>query len=137
MKATECPRQVFVACQAAQGSRVTAVFGPQHGYRQCEQDNMRETPDERYTFYGSGAEHEGEDVSVPLFSLYSERREPSLEQLEQVDTLVLDLPDIGCRYCVPWTQAMNAGSVMVFTKCRIYTFVLTLAACLRAADRCG
>jgi uncharacterized protein YbbC (DUF1343 family) len=77
---------------------------------------MVETPDERYTFYGSKLPGELEDVSVPLYSLYSERREPSPEQMEQVDTLVVDLPDIGCR---------------------IYTFMLTLAACLRAANRSG
>lgn len=110
---------VFAACREAKGSRVTAVFGPQHGYRQCEQDNMVETPDERYTFHGSGQAAVGDttaDVSVPLYSLYSERREPSPEQMEQVDTLVVDLPDIGCR---------------------IYTFMLTLATCLRAANRSG
>jgi uncharacterized protein YbbC (DUF1343 family) len=80
---------------------------------------MVETPDERYTFHGSGQVAVGDttaDVSVPLYSLYSERREPSPEQMEQVDTLVVDLPDIGCR---------------------IYTFMLTLAACLRAANRSG
>jgi hypothetical protein len=46
------------------GSSVTAVFGPQHGFHQTEQDNMIETPDLTYTF--------SDGVSLPLFSLYSQ-----------------------------------------------------------------
>ena len=34
---------------------------------------------------------------VPLFSLYSSTREPTAEQLGLVDTLLIDLPDVGCR----------------------------------------
>ena len=35
---------------------------------------------------------------VPLFSLYSETRSPTPEQLAIIDTLIIDLPDVGCRY---------------------------------------
>ncbi len=54
---------------------------------------MKETPDESYTFFS-----DDEQVTVPLYSLYSERREPNDQQLAQIDTFVVDLPDIGCRY---------------------------------------
>lgn len=64
---------------------------------------MRETPDEQYTFAVANDDEAGGDgeqdrtISVPLYSLYSERREPTDEQMSEVDTLVVDLPDIGCR----------------------------------------
>lgn len=70
---------------------------------------MIETPDTEYTFLCDGK-------SVPLFSLYSQTREPTPEQIHLVDTLIVDLLDIGTR---------------------IYTYMYTLAACLRAANRHG
>ena len=89
----------------AAAERVTlgAVFGPQHGFRSDVQDNMIETP-------------HGDDRSrrVPIYSLYSETREPTAEMLEGLDALVIDLQDIGAR---------------------IYTFIYTMANCLRAAAR--
>ena len=51
---------------------------------------------------------------VPVHSLYSETREPTAEMLDGVDVLVVDLQDVGTR---------------------IYTYIYTLANCLRAARR--
>lgn len=84
---------------------LTTLFGPQHGIRGDVQDNMIETP------HGVDAR-----TGVPVFSLYSETREPTEEMLGQVDTIVFDLQDVGCR---------------------IYTFVYTMANCMRAAARFG
>lgn len=67
---------------------------------------MIETPDLRFNLT--------ETKSVPLYSLYSKTREPTEEQLKDVDTLVVDMIDVGCR---------------------IYTFMLTMAGCLRAAAK--
>jgi uncharacterized protein YbbC (DUF1343 family) len=53
---------------------------------------------------------------VPVHSLYSDTREPTAEMLRAVDVLVIDLQDIGAR---------------------IYTFIYTMANCLRAAARHG
>jgi uncharacterized protein YbbC (DUF1343 family) len=53
---------------------------------------------------------------VPVYSLYSETREPTAEMLAGLDTLVIDLQDVGAR---------------------IYTFVYTMANCLCAAARHG
>jgi uncharacterized protein YbbC (DUF1343 family) len=92
---------VDAALQA--GVTVSAIFGPQHGFRSDLQDNMIETPhatDERRR--------------IPVFSLYSETREPTAEMLRHVDVLVIDLQDIGAR---------------------IYTYIYTMANCLRAAAR--
>ncbi|HYX42763.1 MAG TPA: exo-beta-N-acetylmuramidase NamZ domain-containing protein, partial [Pyrinomonadaceae bacterium] len=85
--------------------KLTALFGPQHGIRGEVQDNMVETP------HTSDAE-----TGVPVYSLYSETREPTEEMLRDVDVLVFDLQDVGCR---------------------IYTFIYTLANCMRAAARYG
>ena len=84
---------------------LAAIFGPQHGYQSNLQDNMIETPHAR-----------DRRRSVPIFSLYSETREPTPEMLELIDVLVIDLQDVGAR---------------------IYTFIYTMANCLRAAARAG
>ena len=90
---------------ARQDCKLTALYGPQHGIRGEVQDNMVETP---HT-------HDPE-TGVPVYSLYSETREPTEEMLRAVDVLVCDLQDVGCR---------------------IYTFIYTLANCMRAAARYG
>jgi uncharacterized protein YbbC (DUF1343 family) len=85
--------------------QLTALFGPQHGIRGDVQDNMVETA------------HSVDRVTgIPIYSLYSETREPTDEMLAEVDVLVFDMQDVGCR---------------------IYTFIYTLANCMRAAARLG
>lgn len=85
---------------------VGAVFGPQHGFRSDVQDNMIETPH---------AQLDGAN-GIPLYSLYSDTREPTPDMLRGLDALVVDLQDIGAR---------------------IYTYVYTLANCMRACARHG
>jgi uncharacterized protein YbbC (DUF1343 family) len=53
---------------------------------------------------------------VPVHSLYSDTREPTADMLRGIDLLVIDLQDIGAR---------------------IYTYVYTMANCLRACGRHG
>jgi uncharacterized protein YbbC (DUF1343 family) len=84
---------------------LTALFGPQHGIRGDVQDNMVET-----------AHAVDRRTRVPIYSLYSETRVPTAEMLEDVDALVFDMQDVGCR---------------------IYTFIYTLANCMRAARKYG
>ncbi len=85
--------------------RIAAIFGPQHGFRSDVQDNMVETPDAADALR-----------RVPVYSLYSDTREPTAEMLAGLDVLVIDLQDVGAR---------------------IYTFIYTMANCLRAAARHG
>lgn len=99
---------VFKVVRTLPHSSLAAVFGPQHGYGQTEQDNMKETADSFYTL------PDGQEI--PLYSLYSATREPLQEQLAGIDTLLVDLQDIGCR---------------------VYTYMLTLAGCLRSAAKFG
>jgi uncharacterized protein YbbC (DUF1343 family) len=91
--------------QADEDVRLTALFGPQHGIRGDVQDNMVET-----------AHAIDRATGLPVYSLYSETREPTEEMLKDVDVLVFDMQDVGCR---------------------IYTFVYTLANCMRAAAKYG
>ena len=80
-----------------------AIFGPQHGFRSDVQDNMIET-----------AHAHDAGRRVPVYSLYSETREPTAAMLEGLDALVIDLQDVGVR---------------------IYTYIYTMANCLKAARR--
>jgi uncharacterized protein YbbC (DUF1343 family) len=82
---------------------LAALFGPQHGFRSDLQDNMIETP--------HGEDHRRR---VPVFSLYSDTREPTAGMLDGLDALVVDLQDVGTR---------------------VYTYVYTMANCMRAAAR--
>ena len=85
--------------------QLKALFGPQHGFGGEEQDNMIET--------GHAFDRE---LNVPLFSLYSQVREPSPEMLDSVEILVIDLQDVGTR---------------------VYTYTSTMLGCLRAAANLG
>ncbi len=84
---------------------LTTLFGPQHGIRGEVQDNMVET------------DHAIDPTTgAPIYSLYSETREPTAEMLADVDVIICDLVDVGCR---------------------VYTFIYTAANCMRAAGRLG
>ena len=67
--------------------RLTALFGPQHGFDTTTQDNMVEW---------SGFRHPR--LGIPVHSLYGEHREPTEEMLKDVDMLFIDLFDVGARY---------------------------------------
>lgn len=84
---------------------LTALFGPQHGIRGDVQDNMIET-----------AHTIDKKTNLPIYSLYSETREPTEEMLKDLDTLVFDLQDVGCR---------------------VYTFIYTMANAITACAKFG
>jgi uncharacterized protein YbbC (DUF1343 family) len=75
------------------GSRVVKAFGPQHGFGSVVQDNMIETGHELHPGW-----------KIPVYSLYGETRQPTEEMLEGIDTLIIDLQDVGTRvYTYIWT----------------------------------
>ncbi|NNE65981.1 MAG: DUF1343 domain-containing protein [Pyrinomonadaceae bacterium] len=84
---------------------LTTLFGPQHGIRGDVQDNMVET-----------GHAKDPKTGLPVYSLYSETREPSEEMLRDLDTLVFDLQDIGGR---------------------VYTFIYTMAFAMKACANFG
>src|SRR6201991_4008613 len=82
-----------------------ALFGPQHGIRGDVQDNMIET--------GHATDRK---TGLPVYSLYSETREPTEEMLRNIDVLLFDLQDVGCR---------------------VYTFIYTMANAMKACAKFG
>jgi uncharacterized protein YbbC (DUF1343 family) len=98
-------RHITDRLAALPGVELGAIFGPQHGFHSDVQENMIET--------GHGVDGRRR---VPVYSLYSETREPTAEMLAGLDILVLDLQDVGTR---------------------IYTYIYTMANCLVAARRHG
>lgn len=84
---------------------LTTLFGPQHGIRGDVQDNMIETP-----------HNTDEKTGLPIYSLYSEIRQPTEEMLRNLDILVFDLQDIGGR---------------------VYTFIYTMAFAMKACAEFG
>lgn len=65
--------------------KLVALFGPEHGIYGDEKANV---PVEDRTDPRTG---------LPVFSLYGRYRRPTPEMLEQIDTMVVDLQDIGSR----------------------------------------
>src|SRR5690242_3490793 len=44
-------------------------------------------------------------TGVPVTSLYGDRLKPSAEDLDEVDAVLYDIPDVGCRfYTYLWTM---------------------------------
>jgi uncharacterized protein YbbC (DUF1343 family) len=81
---------------------LAALFGPEHGIRGAVDAAVPDGTDEA--------------TGLPVYSLYGQRTEPTPEQLSELDTLVFDIQDIGCRF---------------------YTYISTLGHCLIAAARHG
>jgi uncharacterized protein YbbC (DUF1343 family) len=91
----------------APGVQLAALFGPEHGLG-AESQDLVSVADARHPRYG-----------CPVHSLYGDSVEslrPRPELLRGLDTLVVDLPDIGARY---------------------YTFQATMLYCLEAAGAAG
>ena len=94
---------LFYEAQDRLGFRLAALFSPQHGFWGQDQDNMIETSHARWK-------------GLPLYSLYSETRKPTPAMLADVDTVVVDLQDVGTR---------------------IYTFAYTMSHVMEAAAELG
>jgi uncharacterized protein YbbC (DUF1343 family) len=92
-------------CLRAKKFRLTNLFGPQHGILGQTQDNMIEWEGFRDGLTG-----------LPIFSLYGKTRKPRPEMLANIDTLVIDLQDVGSRY---------------------YTFIWTMELCMQACRESG
>ncbi|WP_339921868.1 DUF1343 domain-containing protein [uncultured Cyclobacterium sp.] len=68
------------------GVDIVKVFGPEHGFR----GNV-----------GAGVHVKDEidsKTGIPIVSLYGAKRKPSKEDLANVDLLIYDLQDVGCRF---------------------------------------
>lgn len=87
----------------APGVKLRALFSPEHGIRGAlDQEKIGDAVDKK--------------TGLPIHSLYGERRAPTTEQLAELDVLVFDIQDIGCRF---------------------YTYISTLRLALEAAAKAG
>ncbi|MDP4116790.1 MAG: DUF1343 domain-containing protein [Bacteroidota bacterium] len=81
----------------AKGVKLTALFGPEHGVRGdiSAGDDVDNSKDR--------------ETGVPVFSLYGKTYKPTPEMLKNVDVLIYDIQDIGCR---SYTYISTLGKVM-------------------------
>ena len=68
----------------ATGHALVALFSPEHGIRGVLEANVPSTRDEK--------------TGLPVYSLYGDTRRPTDAMLQGIDTLVIDLQDIGARF---------------------------------------
>ena len=69
---------------AGTGHALVALFSPEHGIRGVLDANVPSTRDDK--------------TGLPIHSLYGDTRRPTDAMLQDIDTLVLDLQDIGARF---------------------------------------
>lgn len=70
----------------AAGINIVKVFGPEHGFR-GNASNGAEVADETDPATG-----------VKIISLYGPKRKPSKADLADVDVMIFDIQDVGCRF---------------------------------------
>jgi uncharacterized protein YbbC (DUF1343 family)/CubicO group peptidase (beta-lactamase class C family) len=72
-----------------------ALFSPEHGIRGAMDEKFGDSVDEK--------------TGLPVYSLYGEVRKPTAEQLKDLDALVFDIQDVGCRF---YTYTSTMGLAM-------------------------
>ena len=80
---------------------LTALYGPEHGVRGDY------AAGDHVSFYTD------EKTGIPVYSLYGKTRKPNADMLKNVDVLVYDIQDIGCRsytYISTMGKAMEAAA---------------------------
>lgn len=80
----------------AEGVTLAALFSPEHGL-----EGKLDIP--------KIGDQEDQTTGLKVFSLYGETRTPTKESLAEVDTLVFDIQDIGCRF---YTYVSTMGNAM-------------------------
>lgn len=68
------------------GVNIVKVFGPEHGFRGNASAGTA-VPDETDVATG-----------IPVISLYGKKNKPTKEELADVDIIIYDLQDVGCRF---------------------------------------
>jgi uncharacterized protein YbbC (DUF1343 family) len=80
---------------AAKNLTLVALFSPEHGIRGVLDDTVPAEKDEK--------------TGLTIHSLFGETRRPTAQMLEGIDTLVIDLQEIGARF---YTYIATMGYVM-------------------------
>ncbi len=68
----------------APGVELKVLFSPEHGIRGEVDEKVGDSVDKK--------------TGLPIYSLYGKSFKPTAEQLKDVDALVFDIQDIGCRF---------------------------------------
>lgn len=75
------------------GFNVVCLFSPEHGINRTGADGVAQDNDSDKL------------TKLPVTSLYGSRLKPSHQDLEGIDLMLIDIPDIGCRfYTYLWTM---------------------------------
>ncbi len=82
----------------APDGQLKVFFSPENGQRGAPEEKVADGMDEK--------------TGLPIYSLYGVRRAPERDQTKDLDALVFDTQDIGCRF---------------------YTYIATMGNCLQAA----
>jgi len=82
--------------------QLNALFSPEHGIRGTQDEHLGDSVDQK--------------TGLPVYSLYGETLKPKPEQVANLDALVFDIQDVGCRF---------------------YTYTATMAMAMEAAAQCG
>jgi uncharacterized protein YbbC (DUF1343 family) len=79
--------------KGAPGVTLVKLFSPEHGIRGTVDEKLGDSVDEK--------------TGLRIYSLYGETRKPNAEHLKDLDALVYDIQDIGCRfYTYPSTMGL-------------------------------
>jgi uncharacterized protein YbbC (DUF1343 family) len=89
-------RSILEVLALGQNINLKRLFSPEHGLTVSAE---------------AGARVSGQGGPVPVTSLYGERKEPTAEELADLDLFVIDLQEVGARY---------------------YTYKATMLACMKA-----
>lgn len=68
------------------GIKVVRIFGPEHGFRGNASNGARV------------ADEVDAKTGVSVISLYGKNNKPTAEQLADIDVLIFDIQDVGCRF---------------------------------------
>lgn len=85
------------ALSRADGVRLVALFGPEHGVR-------GDVPAGKYI-----ASYTDKRTGLPAYSLYGKTKSPTASMLKGIDVLLFDIQDIGCR---SYTYLSTLGAVL-------------------------
>jgi uncharacterized protein YbbC (DUF1343 family) len=88
--------------RAAPEVQLKGLFSPEHGIRGDADAKVSDSIDQK--------------TGLHVHSLYGETRKPTVEQLKDLDALVFDIQDVGCRF---------------------YTYISTMGLALQAAAEAG
>lgn len=70
----------------ALGVNIKLIFGPEHGFRGNASNGAKV------------ADEIDPQTGISIISLYGKKRKPSKEDMKQIDIMLFDIQDVGCRF---------------------------------------